>query len=350
MEPTGGQSLPVVTVSDDDLRPVRPDRPATPAVRPFPRHSGLDLARVAALVLVLAQHWLTVSGREHLTHVGRLNIGQAGVALFLALSGWLAASDSRPPLRWLWRRLSRLYPAYWIAIAVSFAVAATTGYKSFDVAQFVSQMAGVGYFTHGDRLVNVASWFVSLLLLCYAATFLCRLTRREDVAAAVLIAALTAAAAFRIEPFLCCHALTYFVALVVRSKASGRTASVLLVAVSAGASALAYWSATASFGNTSFGLLALGASLPVRAVPAGVTVASGYAYEIYLIHGIFFVGAARRLHGPEVFKLATALVASSVAAVVLHFTAALLTRRTDGLFGCFFDRGRSGRGRRADGD
>src|SRR4051812_222042 len=105
---------------------------------------GLDVVRVFALCLVTMQHALGLVGHVDWTVSGRLSIGQAGVALFLGVSGFLAGRSRRRPLPWLVQRLWRIFPAYWIAIGVSFClVGLATGHKHFGAHQVVAQLAGV---------------------------------------------------------------------------------------------------------------------------------------------------------------------------------------------------------------
>src|SRR5262245_20859503 len=147
--------------------------------------TGLDLLRVVALILVTAQHALTLNGLDAWTVIGGLSLGQIGVAIFLGVSGYLAVESRRPPVSWLVQRLRRLLPAYWIVIGASFMLAWATGHKRFDAWQVAAQLLGIGLFTHQDNLVNSPTWFISLLLACYAGTVAARLTRQPLLVATV---------------------------------------------------------------------------------------------------------------------------------------------------------------------
>src|SRR5437879_5488844 len=99
---------------------------------------GLDYLRVLAVGLVAIQHGLSVLDRLDDTQiVFNLNYGQVGVAIFLAVSGFLAAINPSTPLTWLWRRLMQIYPAYWVAMLISFFLTWVSGYKTFDTYQVV---------------------------------------------------------------------------------------------------------------------------------------------------------------------------------------------------------------------
>jgi exopolysaccharide production protein ExoZ len=106
---------------------VRPqDLPCAPvaAHRPSPYMPGLDMLRGCAAVAVLLFH---VTGQAFQNQLGSRPIGNAfefghaGVDLFFVLSGFIIlyshADDFGRPERLLaytWKRLSRVYPAYWV--------------------------------------------------------------------------------------------------------------------------------------------------------------------------------------------------------------------------------------------
>src|SRR5690349_3790071 len=113
-----------------------------------PHYAGLDAVRVLAIALVTLQHVVTLLKYDSYLTLGGLSIGQYGVAVFLFISGFLACQSRRPPFAWLAQRLGRLLPAYWIAMALCFAVTAAAGNKAFDTSQVLSQMAGLGFWTH----------------------------------------------------------------------------------------------------------------------------------------------------------------------------------------------------------
>lgn len=131
---------------------------------------GLDLLRVLAAILIYVQHAFSVTDNHDLNTLTNLRLGRLGTALLFAMSGYLAASTSRAPEQWLWRRLVRLYPAFWLVLAASFLGAAVTDRKSFDAWQVVCEFIGIGYFTHSIVLVTV--WFFSLILVMTVVIYL----------------------------------------------------------------------------------------------------------------------------------------------------------------------------------
>lgn len=124
---------------------------------------GLDLLRITAAILIFAQHSLSVTGYDEFNVAVNRMIGRLGTALLFAMSGYLSVSSVRSPEQWLWKRLIRLYPAFWIVIAASFIGVWLTGRKEFDTLQVLCEFAGIGLFTHSIVLITV--WFFSLIVL-----------------------------------------------------------------------------------------------------------------------------------------------------------------------------------------
>lgn len=148
-------------------------------------YAGLDLLRILAAVLIFTQHGFSVTDLNHYNTVLGFRFGRLGTAILFVMSGFLAATTSRSPEAWLWRRLTRLYPAFWTVLLAGFAAAAITGRKSFDSLQVACEMAGIGFFTHGWDLVLVTTWFVSVFL---AMIFLIYCARRFGHAAVIGLA------------------------------------------------------------------------------------------------------------------------------------------------------------------
>src|SRR5438034_10716661 len=101
--------------ADEQAVPDSGTRPAAEAQgERAKRYGGLDVLRILAILLVTAQHSLSLSDRDEWPTWQQINIGQLGVAIFLILSGLAAGQDHRPPVAWLARRLARIMPAYWL--------------------------------------------------------------------------------------------------------------------------------------------------------------------------------------------------------------------------------------------
>lgn len=83
------------------------------------------------------------------------------------------------------RKTEKIYPAYWIATALAFLATAIFGYKPVSLVQFLWQMSGIGLYFAED-LINVATWFIGLLLALYFSVFLARLTPHNEKVLQVL--------------------------------------------------------------------------------------------------------------------------------------------------------------------
>jgi peptidoglycan/LPS O-acetylase OafA/YrhL len=252
------------------------------------RIGGLDALRVTAMLLVLLFHQLHVWSQEEWAGVQGLDMGQAGVSIFLAISGVLASNATRSPSTWLVARLSRVFPPYWVALILSFCLTAAFNYKTFDAHQVLMQMAGLGMFIRPDALVNVATWFVSLLLLCYATVFLARLSR-FPIIVMVILAISSMFLIFRgFSPQLANHGLTFFASYVIFGVSGDHKREVL--AIAAVAFMFFCW-IDIRFAYTVASLLLVAISLGVSETPKTIAFLSSISYEYYLLHAIFVVGA-----------------------------------------------------------
>ncbi|MBL8817552.1 MAG: acyltransferase [Planctomyces sp.] len=177
---------------------------------------GLNHLRLLAALLVFLQHSLSSSHLDEWIDIGGFRIGRIGTAIFFLLSGYLSAVTTRKPATWLKDRLVFLFPAYWIVTLAGFFLAWVTATKSFDSWQFLSQMLGTGYLTHGDHIVNVATWFMSPLLLLYCTVTLVRLTNARYTLPLIILGMCAAAVAKEAEfAATRCHAVTFLTAFAV---------------------------------------------------------------------------------------------------------------------------------------
>ena len=133
-----------------------------------PHLHGLDMLRLLAAMLVFLQHTLSCSGHDEWIDFAGFRIGRIGTAIFFMLGGFLAATSRRPAVKWFFDRLRSLLPTFWVVTGIGFVLAAIGGRKEFDAWQILCQFSGLGYFTHGEKLINIATWFISPLILLYA--------------------------------------------------------------------------------------------------------------------------------------------------------------------------------------
>lgn len=99
----------------------------------FQRILELDALRGLAALAVIFYHYFfrynQIYGHENL-HVDWADVGRAGVQLFFMVSGFVifwTLNRTERPLDFLVSRFSRLYPAYWLAIFVTFSIVYVCG-------------------------------------------------------------------------------------------------------------------------------------------------------------------------------------------------------------------------------
>ena len=290
---------------------------ATEAQPSRPVFGGLDYLRVIAVMLVTIQHATAIMGNKTWMTWRGVNAGQLGVAIFLAISGLLASQSRQPAWPWLVQRLRRIYPAFWIVMAICFGLTWLSGYKQFDAYQVISQMLGLGLFTHRDQLVNTATWFISLLLVCYVGVFIARLLKAPVLIGVASSLGLLASAFWVSDPSNIIHALTFSVAFVATEGGPSTMFSKRLLVI--GGLAIAFGiSREPLFIGTGLSLLAVGLALRVSSVPPLIRRMADVSYEYYLVHGVCLVGVLRKSSGPLELRLFLALLLAVIAAIGLR--------------------------------
>jgi peptidoglycan/LPS O-acetylase OafA/YrhL len=290
----------------------------TPAAGRQGRLVGFDWLRGFALFLVVLRHVLEVTNLPVTRDVLVLDQGQLGVALFCAMAGFFALGGHQPVGRWALDRARRLYPAYWIVTAALFAANAVTSYKPASLSLFISQMLGLGYFTHGgEHLINVPSWYLSLILTCYVIAAVVRsLPRRRPVLTALLVLSVVVVA-FKVQTDFTRQIVAFLGGMSLRTLAvpalSGRW-RVGLIILLAGVPWL--WP------DLGYAAWALAAMLIAEAAAWRdgfiVRFIADHSYEVFLVHGPIVVLFVRMIHLPLPWALGLALVATVVAAIALH--------------------------------
>lgn len=285
------------------------------------RSGGLDLLRLIAMATVVAQHGLTATGHYDWTNLtsSGISIGQFGVAIFCAVSGWFAVGNGRDsPGRWLIARFTKLYPAYWLTTLFAFGIAIVMG-RQVTFGLFLSQMAGTGFFTHGWDLVNVVSWFMSLLLLCYLLAAVARCTAHPAVMMIIFCAVAIALVALQIEISLSRHIIVFTAAAAARL--SRREISLLLCGLLL--SPLLILQPSFIYAVMALPALWLFQKLDgFESVFLGVVAA--YTYEFFLLHGIFLAGAAKLIKSAPL-AIIVGVVCTIPAAFLLRRAAQMLT-------------------------
>jgi peptidoglycan/LPS O-acetylase OafA/YrhL len=298
------------------------------------RRSGsllaFDVLRIAAMSAVAVQHVTSVSGIECRPLLGYLNPGQLGVTIFCGLSGFFALRwPGDTPARWLGRRLGKIYPPYWVVLGAVLAANEWVGYKRAPLGLLLSEFAGTGYFTHGEQMVGVHFWFVSLILLCYGIGFVLRCEPRL-----LPVAVAVPAAVLPHEPWFACHVLSFASgALLARAARPALTACALITLFCLATPAFHPYFAYPVAGTAAV----MVGSLSPRKSPRALAQAAEATYEFFLVHGPVYLALARLAHLNVAANLALGTACSAVAAWVLRLLlargATLLARAKGGLPG-----------------
>jgi len=289
---------------------------------------GLDTLRVFSLILITWQHVASVHGLDAQTQWQRITPGQTGVAIFCAISGLLAFASLPSDLGlWIKKRLLKIFPAYWIVTFFAFLLVLIWPSKPVTAGLFISQMLGLGFFSHGWALVNIVSWFVSLILLCYALSVFGWYSRFPKVFWWVVSIVTVWLVVSRMEVDLSRHVLAFGLGALV---ALGGLRYLLWI-LSLGLIAFGVV-ADPQFFYSGFGLLLILISSYGLIKDAGlVRVCSAYGYEYFLIHGICLVGAYRFFSNP-VFGLAIAGTAAIFGSFILKRITQFLESHLRGKF------------------
>lgn len=276
------------------------------------RRHGYDAFRVVAMVLVVLRHLKSLFDVPIESEFFGWDIGQIGVAIFLAISGVLIGGDSRSSEDWLLARLARVYPAYWVVTLLAFALTAFSGYKPTSFIQFIWQMTGLGlYFI--PELVNVATWFVGLLLALYFSIFLMKTAGVYNPG--VWCASAVCCVILVINPYemYFVHALVFYLSILIsRSRNHVAVSWVCVLALLLSALRMRV------FGYAALGLITIPLAEWIARVPAWLIFIAKYSYEFYLVHGIIFVGVRRLFGADPWFAIGFGVVVGWVVAVVLQ--------------------------------
>ncbi len=137
----------------------------TPWVVPGRRIGVIDELRGIAICLVIFYHCGGVLGIENRVH------GEIGVDIFLMMSGFtLAMAAPAASLRqFLFRRFSRIYPTYWLALGITLLIQYKIyGFKRSweNIWQHVVGIHGFSRLAYFADIVD-AFWFISMILAAY---------------------------------------------------------------------------------------------------------------------------------------------------------------------------------------
>jgi len=139
-----------------------------------------DLVRVLAILLVVIQHVphnvFPLNLGLNIPHYGFLNIGRIGVFLFIFASGAVleysngnkAINSISEMAYFYYRRLVRIYPAYWISLIIGVVMAPTkiNVPPSSLFFQFIGFSPWINEWDN-SMLINPMGWFICLIVSLY---------------------------------------------------------------------------------------------------------------------------------------------------------------------------------------
>ena len=316
---------------------------------------AINRLRGYALVLVLIYHCGGMLGRTNVIH------GETGVDIFLIISGYILALNcaETPTAVFLRRRFFRIFPAYWLALALFVFLEACLSGIHYPWADLSLHVLGLHGFARAKFMwdINDSFWFISIIVFCYA-LFLAVRRHLEDLAFVVRVCCLATAglAAYYLWfghlaniDTMATRVPDFFVGLVAGQWASGRglvfrPGFFLMFALAL----LAYVSVAYGIGYRLMPALVYifaYACLEVVLAKAelGLLVLrvfgflGTYSYELYLLHqplmrnynrrvmaGVW--GIASPTQGQLILGMAAGFVAACVGAVTLHWLANLVLR------------------------
>ena len=139
------------------------------------RLTQIDGLRAIAALSVVAFHYTTRFDQvfHHVAPTGfELSLGYLGVNLFFAISGfviYMTLDGIRAPLDFVISRFSRLFPAYWIAVALTWSIVSIVGLPGYGVtwkAAVINLTMLQSFFSVRD--VDSVYWSLQVELLFYA--------------------------------------------------------------------------------------------------------------------------------------------------------------------------------------
>lgn len=149
------------------------------------RLEHLDGLRGIAALLVVYQHLVEYGGRMapadswvavHLAHLlTYIDVGKAGVIAFFAISGFVVpmsfGTQALPRLGFVISRLCRLYPAYWVSLALAALLLPALGVASWAAPQLAANLTMVQLLLGHADVISVY-WTLLIELGFYASCVL----------------------------------------------------------------------------------------------------------------------------------------------------------------------------------
>jgi peptidoglycan/LPS O-acetylase OafA/YrhL len=130
-----------------------------------PRSNALNLLRLIFAIMVIFSHSLTLGGFRSEDLWGHGSLGDLAVDAFFAVSGFLITPSAarNHVLRYLWQRVLRIFPAFWICLLLTCVVAGPIAWVADRKPLHGYWLAPGGpfhYFT-ADWLLNMKTYVIA---------------------------------------------------------------------------------------------------------------------------------------------------------------------------------------------
>ena len=130
-----------------------------------PRHNALNFLRLCFAVLVIFSHSFVLGGYRPEILWGHGTLGDIAVDAFFALSGFLIAASAvrNNVVRYLWQRFLRIFPAFWVCLFSTAAVAGAIGWlaEGNSLSSYWTAVAGPRHYIAADWLLTMHTYTIA---------------------------------------------------------------------------------------------------------------------------------------------------------------------------------------------
>jgi peptidoglycan/LPS O-acetylase OafA/YrhL len=130
-----------------------------------PHHNALNFLRLFFAFLVIISHSIVLGGYRSETLWGHETLGDIAVDGFFALSGFLivASAVRNNVMRYLWQRILRIFPAFWVCLLITAAVAGPIGWlaEGNSLSTYWTAVAGPGHYIAANWLLKMHTFSIA---------------------------------------------------------------------------------------------------------------------------------------------------------------------------------------------
>ena len=130
-----------------------------------PRHNALNLLRLIFALLVIFSHSFVLGGFRAENLWGHASLGDIAVDGFFALSGFLIAASAvrNKVARYLWQRSLRIFPAFWVCLVITAAVAGPIGWlaEGNSLSSYWTAVVGPRHYIAANWLLKMHTYSIA---------------------------------------------------------------------------------------------------------------------------------------------------------------------------------------------